>query len=196
MALEYHYQELVAPVVFTFIALLSVSVLNIHLIARHHDRSFQLLSNIFLRLEIALPVVAPLIHVILWSLFIICVKAGMIATEVVAYGVFVYIPVVPVLLSTIPMAILCFLTRPGRRDAETEWFAARANSDQEMLLQQRGDGVPEVEDVLYSKNDARNIVDRHFSSIFWCEMMGLAGELVFVMPWMWKCLDFTLDFLE
>jgi hypothetical protein len=57
------------------------------------------------------------------------------------------------------------------------------NRDQEMLLEARGEGVPEVLDDTFSENQAKAMIDRHYTGVFWTEFACLAINVVFSMPW-------------
>lgn len=189
----YDYRSLNIPTVFVFVGTFGASLLNVRLISLHHDRAFQLLSTIMMRLEIALPVLSPLVLLIFWGMFLLLRNMGMLLDPTAAYGAMAYVPFVPVLMSLIPQIVICFRTRPGQSEKATDMFAARANNDEEMLLEQRGEGVPAVDDVSYSHGDALRIVEHHYSSIFWSELIGVIVEVMLTLPWAVSVVEFTVD---
>jgi hypothetical protein len=58
------------------------------------------------------------------------------------------------------------------------------NADEEMLLESRRDGVPEIVGDTFSERQARTMIDTHYNGAFRTEFTCLLVDILFVVPWL------------
>jgi hypothetical protein len=180
------FSDHITPVAISFAGLTISAIIIIINVCFHHDRPFQLLSTRSLRLNIVLPILAPFILIgeAIIFMFISHFDIPFFSKCIqIQNTVFLCIPIIPLALSAFASAANVRLTAPTGRDRLVGPFARRVNRDEEMLLDARGEGVPEVLDDTFSENQAKAMIDRHYTGVFWTEFACLAIDVVFAMPW-------------
>jgi hypothetical protein len=180
------YEDHIKPVFISFLGLGISALINIYNIARHHDRPFQLLSTTTVRLNITLPIAAPFLLIaeaIIYMFISHFEISGFSDSPSLQDGVFLAIPLLPFLLSAFASAVNVKLTAPGNRVALLHQFRRRVNNDEEMLLESRRDGVPEVLGDTFSETQVRNMINEHYDSVFWTELICLVIDAVAIVPW-------------
>jgi hypothetical protein len=177
----------IMPVFYSFIGMLISAVINMANMCCHHDRPFQLLSTKSVRLGIVLPILSPFVVVGQALLYVLLSQARTpwLRAASTRDMALMAIPIAPLLLSAVAAAVNMALTAPAKRSQLIHPFARRVNTDEEMLLQTRCEGVPEVAigDV-FSERQARKMIDTHYNGLFWSEFACLVIDFLFAVPWL------------
>jgi hypothetical protein len=159
---------------------------NVFNIASHHDRPFQLLSTKTVRINITLPIAAPFLLIAEAVIFMLISHfdiQGFSDKPTTQNIVFLAIPVIPFLISAFASAINVKITAPINRDSLLNPFRRKVNTDEEMLLESRRDGVPEVLGDTFSEAQVKNMINAHYNGVFWTELGCLIVDSVFAVPW-------------
>jgi hypothetical protein len=180
------YVDHIKPVAISFAGLSISAVINIVNICCHHDRPFQLLSTRSVRLNIILPILSPFILIgeaILFMFFSHFEIPVFSESVLLQNTVFLCIPIIPLALSAFASAANVKIASPGSRESLVHPFARRVNTDEEMLLDARREGVPEVLGDTYGEGQAKAMIETHYTGVFWTEFACLVIDVAFAMPW-------------
>jgi hypothetical protein len=180
------YSDHITPVAICFFGLFLSAITNIANICCHHDRPFQLLSTRSVRLNIVLPIIAPFILIAEAVLFMFCshFDIAWLSEPLIQNTVFLCLPVIPLALSAFASAANVKITAPTNRDGILRPFARRVNADEQMLLESRREGVPEIVEDTFSERQARTMIDTHYNGVFWTEFACLLVDILFAVPWL------------
>jgi hypothetical protein len=183
------YSDHITPVIICFFGLSISAVTNVVNMCCHHDRPFKLLSTRSVRLNIVLPIVAPFILIgeAIMFIFVSHFDISWFAEPLIQNTLFLLFPVIPLALSAFASAANVRITAPTNRDGLLSGFARRVNTDEEMLLESRRGGVPEVIGDIFTERQARTMMDTHYNGVFWTELACLLIDVLFAMPWLLHC---------
>jgi hypothetical protein len=180
------YSDHITPVAICFFGLSLSAITNIANICCHHDRPFQLLSTRSVRLNIVLPIIAPFILIAeaILFMFVSHFDIAWLSDALIQNTIFLCLPVIPLALSAFASAANVKLTAPTNRNRILRPFARRVNADEQMLLESRRDGIPEIVGDTFSDRQARTLIDTHYNGVFWTEFACLLVDILFSVPWL------------
>ena len=178
------YEDHIRPVMCSLIGLFLSAATNLYLMCSHHDRPFQLMSTVKLRLNIVLGVSSPFIFIAEFIIFIFFSHFDFIANDQSTSDlVFLSIPVLPLLLSSIAAIFNIKLTSPIQRSQMVDDFVHQANEDEEMLLKSQSDGIPNTSGSIIENNQAFSMITNHYNPIFYGSIVCCIFNILFTIPW-------------
>lgn len=178
-------EDHIVPVFISLIGLFISSILNLIQMCCHHDRPFQLMSTMNLRLNIVLGITAPFIFIGEFILFVFISHFDFISTnQTLSDFFFLVIPIIPLIFGCCASFQNIKLTSQKSRSRMVNDFVHVANEDEQMLLATQMEGIPLTSGPIIENDEAFDLISKHYKPIYITSIASLVSDVIFSIPWL------------
>lgn len=178
------HEDHIIPVFISFSGLVISSVLNLIQMCLHHDRPFQLMSSMNLRLNIVIGISAPFIFISEFVVFLFISHFDFFSMNITLSNFFFLVmPVIPLIFGCLAAYQNIKLTSQQSRVGLVDDFVHDANEDEQMLLESQNEGESRAPGSLLENEQAFNLINKHYKPIYLASIASIVFDVVFSIPW-------------
>ena len=179
------YEDHIIPVLISFIGILISSILNLIQMCLHHDRPFQLMSSINLRLNIVIGIAAPFIFISEFVVYLFISHFDFFSMNLTLSNFFfLIIPIIPLIFGCLASFQNIKLTSQQSRTSLVNDFVHEANEDEQMLLASQMEGIPRTSGSILENEQALNLINKHYKPIYYTSVSSIIFDILFSIPWL------------
>lgn len=178
------HEDHIIPVFISLVGLSISSILNLIQMCLHHDRPFQLMSSINLRLNIVIGIIAPLIFISEFIVFLFISHFDFFSMNIkLSNFFFLIIPVIPLIFGCFASFQNIKLTSQQSRVKLINDFVHVANEDEQMLLESQMEGIPRTSGAIIEDDQAFSLINKHYKPIYLTSVACITFDIIFTIPW-------------